>query len=77
MARKPRSRLANFFSFNRYRKRWGSRRASAYLHNTHFDELKLRLIEGNQPVYTYGSTKNLSEHLNNLRQEFSADSELL
>ena len=23
MARKPRSRFANFFSFNRYRKRWG------------------------------------------------------
>ena len=77
MARKPRSRFANFFSFNRYRKRWGSGRASAHLHNTNFDELKLRIIESGSPVYTYGSAKNLSEHLSNLRQEFSGASELL
>lgn len=74
--RKPRSKLANLFSFNQHRKRFGSKSITKELKNINFNEIKTRIIDSGTPTITYGSEKELKLHIDNLRREFSGQPEI-
>ncbi len=73
--RKPRNPILNWLSFNQHRKRFGAARVVADL-DSNYQQLKNTLITGDAPEYTYGSEKNLNQHIDNLRKEFVGQSEL-
>jgi hypothetical protein len=74
---KPRpSKLHRLLSLNQHRKRWGARRSSR-LRNRDLSKLKAKIIDVGDARQTRGSTKSLDQHLENLRREFSGQSELL
>lgn len=74
----PRKKTAieHFFSLNWHRKRWGGRRLTKEV-PADLSLLKNRIIAGAEAVQTRGSEKVLDQHLQNLRQEFAGQSELV
>lgn len=74
--RKPRSKLANWFSFNQHRKRFGAGKVAAALADADLSQLKTHRIEAGATVYTHGSKKELQAHIADLRQEFSGQPEI-
>lgn len=76
MVRRKRSRLGRLLSFNQHKKRFGAKKVSAELAGVDFGGLKDRLIEGDELIYTHGSSKDLQTHLEDLRHEFVGQSEL-
>lgn len=76
MVRKKRSRLGRLLSFNQHRKRFGARKAGAELMQNDFNALREQIIEGDELVYTHGSSKHLETHFKALRDEFVGQSEL-
>lgn len=75
MDRTDKTRFKKWFSFSRHQRRVGARELSAFLSND-FSKQKQRVITGEDAVYTHGSSKNLAEHIDALRKEFSGQSEL-
>lgn len=69
------SRLRRVLSLNQHRKRWGARRHAPS--DTDLSCLKETIIDFGDAEQTRGSTKSLDQHLENLRREFSGQSELL
>ncbi|WP_037586894.1 hypothetical protein [Stenoxybacter acetivorans] len=74
--RKPRHPLANWFSFNQHRKRFGAVAVSAALEGVDLAQMKHSIITEGDAAYTHGSKKELAAHLADLRKEFSGQSEL-
>ncbi|WP_235912903.1 hypothetical protein [Oceanomicrobium pacificus] len=74
MARRRKSRFEQFFSLNQHRRRRGA--AGVAVPEGDFAELKHKIVEAGAPAQTRGSVKDLREHLDNLRREFSGRSEL-
>lgn len=72
--KKP-SRLRRVLSFNQHRKRWGALRHAPI--GTDLSRLKETIIDLGDAEQTRGSSKSLDQHLENLRREFSGQSELL
>ncbi len=77
MSRRRKTRFEKWFSFNRYRRRFGARSLAAGLSVEDFDVLKHSIVQGNDAQYAYGSLPELGAHLQRLRQEFVGHSELL
>lgn len=75
MARRQKTRFEKFFSFNQRKKRFGA--AKFVQNDVDFPALKAHILDLGEPVQTYGSDKSLDGHLNNLKREFSGQSELL
>lgn len=73
--KRKKSKLAAFFSLNQHRKRWGA--AKHTVRTEDILDMKARVIQAGEPVQTRGAEKALDTHLENLRQEFSGQSELL
>lgn len=73
--KRKKSRFEQFFSLSRHRKRRGAAEHAAG--NADFRQLKAALIDAGKPVQTRGAEKSLDVHLENLRSEFSGQSELL
>lgn len=76
MARRKRTRLERLFSFNQHRKRFGAGKASDGLLENDFSSLLDKVIDGDELVYTHGSSKHLQTHFEALRKEFVGQSEL-
>lgn len=74
MARKK-TVFERFFSLNWHRKRFG---AAKHLRvDPHLSAMKIKVIEGDANVQTWGSSKSLDEHLASLRREFAGQPEIL
>ena len=74
MRKKP-SFLRKFLSLNQHRKRWGAKK---YVQNgIDSASLKKQIINIGDAKQTRGSSKSLDQHLQDLRQEFSGQSELI
>ena len=74
--KKPRSRLANWLSFNQHRKRFGAAAVARSIDGVDLQQLKQRRVDAGIPVMTHGSKKELPSHLDDLRQEFSGQPEM-
>lgn len=77
MSRRRKSRIEKWFSFNRYRRRFGARALAGSLLGDDLETLKRTLVAGDQAQYAYGSLPDLQAHLQRLRQEFTGRAELL
>ncbi|WP_236021305.1 hypothetical protein [Sedimentimonas flavescens] len=67
--------MRRLLSLNQHRKRWGASRHAPS--GTDLSCLKETIIDFGDAEQTRGSTKSLDQHLENLRREFSGQSELL
>lgn len=74
---RKKSKLESFFSFNQHRKRLGASKINNGITGANLLALKEKMIEKDTVTYTHGADKNLSQHLDQLRAEFSGQSELL
>ncbi len=75
MTARKKSKLENFFSWKRHKRRIGAKK----IENDEipdFGTLKERTVDEGDIAYTHGSSSNLSEHLNDLRKEFHGRKEL-
>ncbi len=76
MPPRKKSRFEQWFSFSRHQRRFGADQVYASLGNVDIQQLKTKIISGDQVEYTYGSDKDLNIHIENLRQEFVGQPEL-
>ncbi len=70
MPPRKKSRFEQWFSFSRHQRRFGADKVYQTLATNNIDILKTTIIQGEALVYTYGSAKDLNEHIENLKQEF-------
>ncbi|MGB0846342.1 MAG: hypothetical protein ACPGSM_06440 [Thiolinea sp.] len=77
MSVRKKNRLERLLSFNQHRKRFGAGKAVNNQLNKELQQLKNTMIPGNEPDYTHGAEKDITQHLKNLRAEFAGNSELL
>ena len=77
MTRRRKTRIEKWFSFNRYRRRFGARTAASELLGADLQTLKQTLVSGEDAEYAYGSLPDLQAHLQRLRREFVGRPELL
>ena len=71
MPKRKKSALEKFFSFKRYRRRFGAKDALGTL--VDFDSMKRNLIKAKSRKYTHGSENDLLRHLKNLESEFNEE----
>lgn len=74
--KRKRTRWQNWFSFNQHKRRFGAVAVADALNNVDIAALKTTTILGDAPTYTYGSAKDIGEHIDNLRAEFIGQSEI-
>ena len=77
MSRRRKTKIEKWFSFNRYRRRFGAHALAAGLLGEDTEALKSTLVAGDAAEYAYGSLPDLQAHLQRLRQEFIGQPELL
>ncbi|MGP1682228.1 MAG: hypothetical protein ACTS8S_07880, partial [Giesbergeria sp.] len=77
MSRRRKTRIEKWFSFNRYRRRFGARVLASDLLGDDVESLKRNLVVGEGAEYAYGSVPDLQAHLQRLRGEFIGRPELL
>jgi len=65
-----------WFSLSRHKRRTGARQLSKQI-NTDFKSQKNNILSGDEIIYTHGSSNNIEEHFDALKQEFVGQSELL
>ena len=73
--KRKKSKFESFFSLNQHRRRLGA--AKVVQSSVDLAALKASIIEAGETTQTRGSVKDLEAHLDNLRVEFSGQSELL
>lgn len=76
MPPRQKSRFEQWFSFSRHKRRHGADKVYQALKNVDLNQLKSVQISGDAKQYTYGSAKDLNEHIANLRQEFVGEPEI-
>lgn len=74
--KRKRSRFENWFSFNQHKKRFGADSVAKSLEGIDIQALKNTIISGEGITYTYGSSKDVNEHIRNLKDEFIGQPEL-
>lgn len=74
--KKPRSKLANWLSFNQHRKRFGSSSVVKSMSGASYEDLKNTQVSAGEVRVTHGSKKELKAHMDDLRQEFSGQPEI-
>jgi len=72
---RKKTKFENFFSFKRYRRRFGIRSLSRLI-NFDFESQKNIIVSGEETLYTHGSSDDISEHFLSIRKEFIGHSEL-
>ena len=75
MSLRRKSRLERLLSFNQHRRRWGTAKYTAA--DADLAAMKARVLDEGPALQTRGSSKSLDRHIENLRCEFSGQSELL
>lgn len=76
MPPRQKSRFEQWFSFSRHQRRFGADKVYELLAQDNIENLKTTIIEGDNITYTYGSAKDLNEHINNLKKEFVGQPQL-
>lgn len=77
MSRRRKTRFEKWFSYTRYRRRFGARTLAAELPVEDLEAIKNSTVLGDDAQYAYGSLPNLAAHMQRLRREFIGHSELL
>lgn len=77
MVIRKKSRIEQWLSFNQYRKRFGAGAVLDKSESIDFGALKQQLVEGDECIYNLGASRDIQQHLSNLRTEFAGRSELL
>jgi len=77
MVIRKKSRFERFLSLNQHKKRLGASQIERDLQACNLADLKAKTIDLEETNYTHGADKNLNQHLEDLRAEFSGQSELL
>lgn len=67
---RKKSKFEEWFSFSRHQRRFGADKVYAQFNDVDLDALKNQIIGGEEVRYTYGSAKDLNEHIEQLEQEF-------
>lgn len=75
MARRDKLKIEKWFSFSRHKRRTGAKQLSSMI-SEDFSLQKNIIINGVKD-YTHGSSNDLTEHFNLLKNEFSGESELV
>jgi len=75
MSRRDKTRFEQWFSLSRHKRRSGAKKLSQHI-STDFSQQRKVVIDGDKTHYTHGSSNNLNEHFNALRDEFVSQSEL-
>ena len=75
MSRRDKTKFEKWFSLTRHKRRSGAIELSDQI-ATNFSQQKRIIIVGSEIQHTYGSSNNLEEHFNALRNEFVGQSEL-
>lgn len=73
---RKKSKFEQWFSFSRHQRRFGADKVYAQFNDVDLDALKNQMIGGEEVRYTYGSAKDLNEHIEQLEQEFVGQSAL-
>jgi hypothetical protein len=76
MGRRDKNRFEKWFSFSRHKRRFGAQQLSDQILED-FQVQKKNIIEGDDVIYTYGSEHKIENHFDDLRKEFSGQSELV
>lgn len=76
MPPRQKSRFEQWFSFSRHQRRFGADKVYELLAQDDIENLKATIIEGDNVTYTYGSAKDLNEHIENLKKEFVGQPQL-
>lgn len=76
MPARKKSKFEQWFSFSRHQRRFGAEKLYSSLENIDIEKLKTNIIQGEQIQYTYGSAKDLNEHVEQLKHEFVGQPEL-
>jgi predicted transcriptional regulator len=72
MVTRKKTLLEKILSFNQHRRRFGARK---FIYDKiDFDELKRKKISAMNFLYTHGSKTKITEHLQDLKKEFSGKS---
>ncbi len=74
MVTRKKTRFENFFSFKRYRRRFGYK--NFLRSEVNYEQLKSQVIDTENSEYTFGSKSKIKDHLIDLRNEFNGRSEL-
>jgi hypothetical protein len=75
MSRRDKTRFEKWFSLSRHKRRSGAIELSNLI-TTDFFQQKQKSIDGDEIQYTHGSSNDLDEHFEALRDEFVGQSEL-
>jgi len=75
MSRRDKTKFEKWFSLSRHKRRYGAKELSEHI-STDFSQQRQIVIEGSEIQYTHGSSNNLDEHFDALRDEFVGQSEL-
>lgn len=75
MGRRDKSAFKKWFSLSRHKRRSGAKELSSLI-STDFKSQKNKTISGDKVIYTHGSSNNLTEHFDELKNEFIGHSEL-
>lgn len=70
MPPRKKSRFEQWFSLSRHQRRLGADKIYDVLNDVDINKMKSTMIDGQDKSYTFGSAKDLNEHIANLRQEF-------
>ena len=76
MPPRQKTKFEQWFSWSRHQRRAGAAQVLQELHAVDIEQLKQQTISGDSIEYTYGSAKDLQQHLNALRAEFVGSPEL-
>ena len=76
MPPRKKTKLEKWFSFNQHKRRFGANKVYQAFSNDDIESLKSTIIPGDTAICTYGSAKDLNEHIENLKHEFIGQPEL-
>lgn len=76
MSVRKKSKFEHWFSFSRHQRRLGAEKVYAQFGERDLNQLKNTILDGNSTQYTYGSAKDLNQHIEQLKEEFVGQSEL-
>jgi hypothetical protein len=75
MGKRDKTKFEKWFSLSRHKRCSGARNLSSFI-STDFKSQEDKIISDDGVIYTHGSSNNLTEHFDALRNEFSGQSKL-
>lgn len=75
MGRRNKSTFEKWFSLQRHKRRAGAKKLNELINNDYEQQKKI-IIDGKKPIYTHGSSHDISQHFSALEKEFVGQSQL-